>query len=188
MSTEILDGILAHYGVKGMKWGVRRRLNQNRQYKQAEKEIFKKHNVGKLTTGLRPSDYPRIVRAERERRQALKKIRKPSEVSVLDDTKKIRTAGGHGRTAHPEAVKARTINQVAKKSGVKALSNAELMELQRRLTLEQSVARLQYNDSSPPKKFVLTLLGKAGNQAATDVSNASTKKVGAIIAKKMVKG
>lgn len=142
MSTsEVVDNILAHYGVRGMRWGVRRKATVNAQ-----------------------------------------------EIVVSDRRKKLKTSGGKGLPAHSDAVRARTVGQKAKGSGLKALSNDELSELQRRLNLEQSVKRLQYNDASPPKKFVLNLLGRAGNQAATDVSNASSKKVGAMIAKKMAKG
>lgn len=142
MSTsEVVNDILAHHGVKGMRWGVRRKATVNAQ-----------------------------------------------EIVVSDRRKRLKTSGGRGLPAHSDAVRARTVGQKARGSGLKALSNDELGELQRRLNLEQSVKRLQYQDSSPPKKFVLTLLGRAGNQAATDVSNASSKKVGAMIAKKMAKG
>lgn len=184
MSSTFVEDFLAHYGVKGMKWGVQRRRAQNRQYRQAEREIFKKHNVGKLTTGLRPGDYPRIVRAERERRQALKTIRKPKEVDVLDTGKKLKTAGGHRLPAHPDAVSARIINQKVKASGLKSLSNEELNELSRRFNLEQNVKRLQYNDSSPPKKFVLTLVGKTGQQQAQEVANQGASKAVAKLIKK----
>ena len=124
-STDMIDDILSHHGVKGMRWGVRR----------------------KATVG-------------------------PQEVIVSDKRKKIKTKGGAGHPAHEEAVRARTSAQIARKSGVKALSNQELEAYNRRLNLEQNTKRLMYEDSSAPKKFVLTLLRQTGKQQANEAANA----------------
>jgi hypothetical protein len=120
-SSEVVQDILAHHGVKGMRWGVRRSRS--------------------------------------------------SSVTVSEKGKKIKTSGGHGRPAHADAVRVRTIGQVGKKSGLKALSNEELQAYNQRLNLEQQTKRLSYNDKSPPKKFILTLLGQTGKQQATEAAN-----------------
>ena len=98
--------------------------------------------------------------------------------------KKIKTSGGHGLPAHSDAVRARTIGQRGRASGVKSLSNEELADYAKRLNLEQNVKRLQYNDASPPKKFVLTLVGKTGQQQAHEVANQQASKA---VAKLMAK-
>jgi hypothetical protein len=130
-SSEVVQDILAHHGVKGMRWGVRRSRS--------------------------------------------------SSVTVSEKGKRIKTSGGHGRPAHPDAVRVRTIGQVGKKSGLKALSNEELQAYNQRLNLEQQTKRLSYNDKSPPKKFILTLLGQTGkqqaNEAANTVASAQVKKL-----------
>jgi hypothetical protein len=101
-----------------------------------------------------------------------------SNVSVSSRRKKIRTTGGFGHPAHPEAVRARTVGQIAKKSGHGALSNEELRIYQNRLTLEQSVKRLQYNEKSAAEKFVARALGRTGNQSVDKVGNAAASQIG----------
>jgi hypothetical protein len=124
--SNVVDDILAHFGVKGMKWGVRRDRS--------------------------------------------------SKVTVVDKRKRIKTSGGHKRPAHPDAVGPRVSGQVARKSGVKALSNQELQAFNQRLNLEQQAKRLSYNDASPPKKFVLKVLGQTGQQQVQETANAVASK------------
>jgi len=125
----LVENILTHHGVKGMRWGVRR----------------------KATVGAQ-------------------------EVVVSDKRKKLKTSGGRGFPAHSDAVRSRTIGQVGKKSGLKALSDNELQAYNKRLNLEQSTKRLMYEDSSPPKKFVLTLLRQTGKQQASEAANSVASK------------
>lgn len=136
-TPEVVENVLAHVGVKGMRWGIRR----------------------KATVGAQ-------------------------EVVIRDNRKKVKTSGGQGFPAHADAVRARTIGQVGRKSGLKALSNEELQAYNQRLNLEQQAKRLSYNDKSPPVKFVTKLLGQTGNQAANEVSStASSAAVKKILSK-----
>jgi hypothetical protein len=123
-AAEAIGNILSHHGVKGMKWGVRR----------------------KATVG-------------------------PHEVVVRDTRKKIKTSGGEGHPAHPSAVSARTTGQIAKKSGVKALSDEQLNAYAKRIQLEQNVKRLQYNEKPAATKFVLRVLGRTGEQSTQQAAN-----------------
>jgi hypothetical protein len=123
-AVELVENALSHIGVKGMRWGVRR----------------------KATVG-------------------------PQEVIVSDKRKKIKTSGGTGHPASADAARARTIGQIGKKSGLKALSDKDLQDYTRRLQLEQTAKRLRFEDSSPPKKFVLKLLGQTGKTTAQNAAN-----------------
>lgn len=109
---------------------------------------------------------------------------KSSSVTVSDKRKRVKTRGGHGLPAHSDAVRARKIGQRGRSSGLKALSNEELNEFSKRLTLEQNVKRLQYQDAPLAKKFVLTLVGKTGQQQAQEVANQqASKAVGKLMAR-----
>lgn len=86
----------------------------------------------------------------------------PQSVTVIDKRKKLKTTGGKGFPSHSDAISSRKIGQIAKKSGTRAVSNAELKAYNERLNLEQNFKRLQYQDSSVGKKFVMTVLRKKG--------------------------
>jgi hypothetical protein len=133
MSREVgeaaVENVLAHFGVKGQKWGVRR----------------------KATVG-------------------------PQEVVVSDKRigKGIKTSGGKGHPATKEAIGAREIGQIGKKSGLHTLSDQQLQQYAKRIQLEQNVARLQYTQKSRGARFVDGLLGRQGSQLA----NAAAKEAG----------
>jgi hypothetical protein len=157
-TPENVDDIIAHYGKKGMKWGVR----SNR-----VGDAVVSRGFGITTTGSRERS------AERS---AKKKV--PQPVTVSDKKKKIKTSGGKGHPAHPDAVRARTLGQVGKKSGLKSLSNQDLQAYAHRLQLEQNVSRLNYNEKSAPSRFVSTLLGRQGSALARETSKTAGAKAG----------
>lgn len=100
------------------------------------------------------------------------------KVTITTKGKKNKTkvAGGEGVPIHKDAVAKVTVGQVKKKSGVNALSDNDLKQYASRLELEQRVKRLEFESSSPSKKFIKKLLGQQGSQAANQVASQATTK------------
>lgn len=98
----------------------------------------------------------------------------------------IKTGGGHGNPAHPDAVAVKVATQKLNKSGVHALSNDELQKIATRANLEQQIARSGQGQSRYQQgtKTVNTILnspeGKLGIKAAK--SAAGSKRVRKILA------
>jgi hypothetical protein len=123
-SAIVVEDILSHHGIKGMKWGVRRR-----------------------DTGG------------------------PQAVVVRDKGKGLKTSGGQGHPAHPDAIRSRKASQVVKKSGTKALSDQELNDFVKRIDLEQRAKRAQYSTKNPAQKFVAKVLGQTGKNTVQNAAN-----------------
>lgn len=101
--------------------------------------------------------------------------------------KRLRTAGGGGHPAHPDALRARTHVQVGRKSGLKALSNKQLEEYNKRLNLEQNASRLSANERSIGKRFVMKLLGQSSTKISEAASQEATQQVKTHVFSKVIK-
>jgi 2'-5' RNA ligase len=128
-----VDNDLEHYGVKGMRWGVRR-------------------------------DPPEAVT--------------PTASSVVPHGNrrktKIAIEGGQNHEAHPDALKVAEAKAKLKKSGVAALSNSELKDMQTRLNLETQVAQLTSNRG---QKFIQRQLEQTGQQTVQAGRSGLAKKI-----------
>lgn len=149
-NSDVVNDFLKHFGVKGMKWGVRsQRVGDTA--------------VGGLGISTTSS------RARASARNARKKSTR-AEVRVSDTRKKLRTSGGKGLPAHPDAILANRIGQIVKKSGPKAVSTQDLQAYANRLQVEQNVSRLTSNNRSAGAKVSQIVLKQAGNKAIQEVT------------------
>lgn len=135
METQTFEETLKHYGILGMKWGVRR----------SDKEI---------------------ARANRRR-----------------------AAKGEPVTPSEDAKKALRSKAKAEESGVEALSNDELKELNERLNLESSYERLTESSTevSTGKRVTQTLLKEAG-QISGNIARSEAQRILAQQVRKKILG
>lgn len=144
------DDYLAHYGIKGMKWGVRKKRNESSDAKAASatKRKAKKHGSESLSNKeLKTLQDRRSL--EKNARVRPKEHRKSSEDA--------RDVGG--------------LKKVANKKGTKVLSNDELQATITRMELEKKYSELTKGDSksSAGKDFVSGILKDAASNVATSV-------------------
>lgn len=123
--NEFVEDFLEHYGVKGMRWGVRKK-------------------------------------------------RTATAVTVTQKGKKLKAKGGENQTPSSDAITAKSLEQVIKKSGVQALSNDHLRVYNERLNLEANANRLRSQNVGPGQKFVKELLGVTSDVAMQDIKNRSS--------------
>lgn len=131
-------------------------------------DILEHHGVKGMHWGVRRSTGAATQTVKTRRAQA----RSP-EVTVRERGKKLKTSGGRGLSAHPDAISARSIGQKGKGSGLKALSDKELKDYANRLQLEQNVHRLNHNQKNAGARFVSGLIKTQGSRAARSGAEAA---------------
>ena len=145
MTKQSLDDVLAHHGVKGMKWGVRRsdaQLALSRG-KEAVKTEYKQRTGTDVVVRTKPGAG-------------------------------VHTVGGNKQPAHQDAISARTAEQKAKRSTLDSLSNQELQQLVTRMNLEQQYRNLAVNEDrrSAGEKFAGKLVADHGDKAVSTLGPA----------------
>ena len=142
-----MENELMHWGVKGMRWGIRRYQNKDGSLTQAGKKRYDKE-MGKLKA------EEKILKKRQRTQDKLNKLEvKRKEVKALREGKTI--------SKEPE-------KKPAKRS-IKDLSDDELRAVVNRLTLEQQYERLKPEQVSKGKKFADAVLYKVIAPAATEV-------------------
>lgn len=139
---------LKHYGVKGMRWGVKR--------SDAQLAAAKKTRRGKKEPPARDT-----VTSKRGRITKVDLSKKSSEMQPAQD-----------------AAKAAVTRQIAKKRSTDALSNDDLQALVKRMNLEQQYSDLSAKRKSTGRKYLEKFFkGQADsavtnpNKFASDLSN-----------------
>lgn len=146
-SKEVVDHILKHHGVLGMKWGRRR----------------SREELATVSVSTRSNPQHKTI---------------------------IRTKGGKGLPAHPDAVAAKVVTQKLKKSGMHTLSNKELQDLATRTNLESQIKRSGVGQGTLEKgenhvtKFMKSPQGKQTMDSATKFA---TSEAGHAMVKKILK-
>lgn len=134
---DTVEEVLAHFGVKGMKWGVRKR-----------RKIASEHTP--VSTGsVKTVD-----------------TKKPTPVQVrVVPGKRVQTRGGSRQPTTAEAIRAAALKQKAKKSGPQALTNEEMSFLVTRLGLEEKLSKVAPKQKTLGQRFVKDFLPSPAAQA-----------------------
>lgn len=148
--SDDVDAFLEHYGVPGMKWGVRRATS-------ARKEAARTSNIAdrypnRVTKAVARRDQKRAdkltARSDKKvadvqaKREAKLTSQRAVKVKNTDRAQRLTAEGGKNRVASDDAVQARISKQIARKSGTNALSNQELRDLVTRMNLDQQYRSL----------------------------------------------
>ena len=143
-TADLGAAFLAHYGTKGMKWGVRKGRNDPGFFETKRAQAEAKARVKRTPIDARVQD----TIGSSKRKQT-----------------KIAAKGGEDHPATEDALRVAAATQKLKKSGVHALSNRELQEVAQRLNLETQVSVLvgKRVKKGPGAKFVEEQLEKARN-------------------------
>jgi hypothetical protein len=142
-AEDMAEHILKHYGVKGMKWGVRNSEGGG---------------------GIRQTVGSAVGEAKaRAKREIAERIDTETHVRAKPG-QLVRVVGGNRRRAHEDAIVARTAEQIAKRNTLDALSNKELQHLVQRMNLEQQYRQMAVKETrkSAAQRWVENIVAVKG--------------------------
>ena len=141
-----MENELMHWGIKGMKWGVRRYQNKD----------------GSLTPAGKKRYDKEMAKLKEEEKIAKNKLRTQAKLNKLDEKRKEIAARKSGKPI------AKSTKQHSKPS-VKDMSDEELRQTVNRLLMEQQYAKLNPQQVSAGQKFVKKVMNDVVAPAATEV-------------------
>lgn len=141
-----MENELIHWGIKGMKWGVRRYQNKD----------------GSLTPAGKKRYDKEMAKLKEEEKIAKNKLKTQAKLNKLDEKRKEVEALKRGKPI------AKSTKQHSKPS-VKDMSDEELRQTVNRLLMEQQYAKLNPQQVSAGQKFVKKVMNDVVAPAATEV-------------------
>jgi 2'-5' RNA ligase len=173
--------VAKHYGVKGMRWGVRK--SEGTRARADSYAIRSERRSGKLGSGAEKRKADRLYKkADRQGRYEDRLLgpkkdsktspgsvdrasqKTPTDVTIKRATpgKFVKTTGGKNQPAHEDAIAALALRQKAKSSTTDSLSNTELRRAIERMNLENQYHSASFGSDrrSKGQRFAQGLLGK----------------------------
>ena len=149
-----MENELTHWGVKGMRWGIRRYQNKD----------------GSLTPAGKKRYDAEMSKLKAEEKVLKNKQKTKAKLDKLDAKRKDVEALRKGQTP-PSAKK----SDAPKKPSVKEMSDQELFDTVRRLNLEKQYRDLNPKQVSRGQKFVTDMVDKAVVPAIQEVAKGVIK-------------
>lgn len=142
-----MENELTHWGIKGMRWGVRRYQNKD----------------GTLTTAGKKRYAKEMAKLKEEERVAKNQQRTKAKLDKLDEKRREIEAIKSGKPVPKPAEKQ------THKIGIKDMSDEELRSVVTRLQLEQQYRQLRPEQVSAGKRFADKVMKDVVAPAATEV-------------------
>lgn len=142
-----MENELTHWGIKGMKWGVRRYQNKD----------------GTLTPAGKKRYDQEMAKLKAEEKVAKNKLRTQAKLNKLEEKRKEVEALKSGKPQQ------KTAQPVKTQSSVKDLSDDELRKVVNRMLLEQQYNKMKPEQVSTGQKFVNKVMKDVVAPAATEV-------------------
>lgn len=130
LETSTVDDVLAHFGVKGMKWGVRKR-RQNA-------SDFKEQHPGLSTDA---SVKTKVIKGPT-----------PIQAKIVPG-RPVQTRGGKRHPTVNDAIRSAALRQKLNASGKQSLTNDEIRFLVDRLTLETRLSQVAPKPKSKGRQW-----------------------------------
>ena len=141
-----MENELMHWGIKGMKWGVRRYQNKD----------------GSLTPAGKKRYDKEMAKLKEEEKIAKNKLKTQAKLNKRDEKRKEVEALKRGKPIAKNTKK-------PSKPSVKDMSDEELRQTVNRLLMEQQYAKLNPQQVSAGQKFVKKVMNDVVAPAATEV-------------------
>lgn len=142
-----MENELTHWGIKGMRWGIRRYQNKD----------------GTLTTAGKKRYAKEMAKLKEEERVAKNKQRTKAKLDKLDEKRREIEAIKSGKPAPKPAEKQ------THKPSIKDMSDEELRAVVNRLNMEKMYKQLKPEQVSAGKKFADKVMKDVVAPAATEV-------------------
>lgn len=142
-----MENELIHWGIKGMRWGVRRYQNKD----------------GTLTTAGKKRYAKEMAKLKEEERVAKNQQRTKAKLDKLDEKRREIEAIKSGKPVPKPAEKQ------THKTAIKDMSDEELRSVVTRLQLEQQYRQLRPEQVSAGKRFADKVMKDVVAPAATEV-------------------
>lgn len=154
-----MDDYVLHWGVRGMRWGVRRYQNKDGSLTPAGKKRYNKE-LEKLKSEQKTINTKLRTKAKLDKLESMRKEIEEQKASLKGKTTE----------SSVEKPKVEISDKAPKKGNIKKMSMDELKTRKERLELEKEVSKLEKETLSRGKSAMLDVLEASGKNIGTQLA------------------